>query len=137
MCVYVSVHCVIVCLCCEIERAACSMDFLGSIIFGQVKIMQLLVPLLKCVKVNVFRMLEEMYKMGYDPVVSSDFARNGETATLIFKKVIRKISSTQILKCICIFFCDLLSNKLEQDKPTSFLTRSHTSLYLFLLRNFF
>ena len=34
-----------------------------------------------------FRLLEEMYKMGYDPVVSADLARLRENASIFFRKV--------------------------------------------------
>ncbi|XP_023332524.1 uncharacterized protein LOC111704506 isoform X3 [Eurytemora carolleeae] len=37
-------------------------------------------------KLFVLRLLEEMYMMGYDPVVSSDLVREKDVATLFFKK---------------------------------------------------
>ena len=35
----------------------------------------------------VFRLLEEMYKLGYDPVISSDLVRCFDNATIFFQKV--------------------------------------------------
>ena len=34
-----------------------------------------------------FRMIEEMYIMGYDPVISSDLVDTIETSTIFFRKV--------------------------------------------------
>ena len=47
-----------------------------------------------------FRLLEEMYKMGYDPVVSADLTQTTDFASVFFKKVwsFEKLQETELNK---------------------------------------
>jgi len=48
-------------------------------------------------KLFMIRLLEEMYKMGYDPVVSADLARLRENASIFFKKVAPERPGRQVV----------------------------------------
>jgi len=48
-------------------------------------------------KLFMLRLLEEMYKMGYDPVVSADLARATDNASIFFKKVAPERPGRQVV----------------------------------------